>query len=345
MVGMRDDWPVPQVGPGELLVQVHAVALAPGDVRMLSGATRLMQKPKSFPYIGGGDCAGVVVAVGSDQSDGHDKFSVGDEIYATFVDPNPLGCLAEYCVVRQTLASRKPHNITFLEASTLGSSGVTAQTLVEAADIKPGERVLVVGGTGGVGSFTVQLLKASGASFVAATSSLPSLALELGADLAIDYTKENWWEHPALTASPELRVDVLIDLVADKDMWREAKKCTAVKSAREGGRWIATMFDPYPRVHNYFHVIGLVGPMVGRLLWGSMNKSIPAYKLIQGLPHDSDAHPKFRRLTEKIEDGRARVVLDPAGPFPLTTEGLRAAYTLQKSRHAKGKVVVEVSST
>jgi NADPH:quinone reductase-like Zn-dependent oxidoreductase len=76
-------------------------------------------------------CAGIVVAVGTEQSDKLDKFDVGDQVCATFVSPNPLGCLAEYCVVKQALTAKKPSNHSFLEASTLCSSAVTAQTLVE----------------------------------------------------------------------------------------------------------------------------------------------------------------------------------------------------------------------
>ena len=222
-ISMKQDWPVPRPGAGELLLRVHAVALAPGDARMQSGDARLMQKPKAFPYIPGGDCCGVVVAVGPKQSAEHDSFAVGDRVYATFVDPNPLGCLAEYCVVKQALAANKPEGLSFLEASTLGSSAVTAQTVVE-THVRPGDRVLVLGGTGGVGCFVVQLAKAAGASFVAATSSQPGLLLELGADRAVDYTAEQWWDLPEFMGGDN-RFDVIVDLVGGKEAWKQAKSC------------------------------------------------------------------------------------------------------------------------
>jgi NADPH:quinone reductase-like Zn-dependent oxidoreductase len=309
-----------------------------------------MQKPKAFPYIGGGDCSGVVVAVGAKQSAKHDKFDMGDQVYATFVSPNPLGCLAEYCVVKQALAAKKPAGLSFLEASTLASSAVTAQTLVE-THVQRGDRVLVLGGTGGVGCFLVQMAKAAGASFVAATSSKPRLLAELGVDRAVDYSAEKWWDLPEFMG--ELRFDVIVDLVGGKESWEQAKRCKVVKSAREGGRFATTTFDnPNPRIHNCFHVIGFMLPLMGHMLWAGVNKSIPAFKLTQGVPNQSDAQPKFRRLNEKFlqtagdggpESESLRVVLDPAGPFSFSAQGLKDGYNLQNSRHVKGKAVVELA--
>lgn len=344
-ISMKQDWPVPRPGAGELLLRVHAVALAPGDARMQSGDTRLFQKPKAFPYIPGGDCCGVVVAVGPKQSAKHDSFAVGDRVYATYVEPNPLGCLAEYCVVKQALAANKPEGLSFLEASTLGSSAVTAQTVVE-THVRPGDRVLVLGGTGGVGCFVVQLAKSAGASFVAATSSQPELALALGADRAVDYAAEQWWDLPEFMGD-ENRFDVVVDLVGGKESWKQAKRCKVVKSGRHGGRFATTTFDnPFPRFHNWFQVVPFVLPVMGRLMWTGVNTFIPAYKLTLGVVNSRDAQPKYRRLNEKFlgADSSAplRVVLDPAGPFPFTAEGVRAGFHLQKSRHVKGKAVVEL---
>lgn len=342
MISVRDDWPVPEAGPGELLIQVHAVALAPGDVRMLSGETRLMQKPRAFPYIGGGDCAGIVVAVGTKQSDALNKFDVGDEVYATFVSPNPLGCLAEYCVVQQALTSKKPSSLSFMEASTLCSSAVTAQTVVDTG-VRRGDRVLVLGGTGGVGSFVVQLVKSAGASFVAATSSKPSLLHDLGADLVIDYTHQNWWEHPQFT---DKRLDVIIDLVGGEEMWKQAKRCKVIKNARQGGRCITTTFDnPHMQIKSYSQALGFISSVLCRLIYTAFYKSIPAYTPIQGVPKENDAQEKYQRLNEKFQGDAQpvlRVVLDPAGPFSLTADGLKAAYSLQKSRHVHGKAVVQI---
>ena len=98
-------------------------------------------------------------------------------------------------------------------------------------------------------------------------------------------------------------------------------------------------------MHYWFHVIPFLLPLMGRLMWTGVNKFIPAYKLTQGVVNPRNAQPKYRRLNEKFrgsESESLRVVLDPAGPFPFTAEGLRAGFHLQKSRHVKGKAVVEL---
>lgn len=248
-------------------------------------------------------------------------------------------------MVKQALAANKPEGLSFLEASALSSSAVTAQTVVE-THVRPGDRVLVLGGTGGVGCFVVQLAKSAGASFVAATSSQPELALALGADRAVDYAAEQWWDLPEFMGD-ENRFDVVVDMVGGKESWKQAKRCKVVKSARQGGRFATTTFDnPFPRFHNWFQAVPFVLPVMGRLMWTGVNTFIPAYKLTQGVVNPRDAQPKYRRLNEKFlgADSSAplRVVLDPAGPFPFTAEGVRAGFHLQKSRHVKGKAVVEL---
>jgi NADPH:quinone reductase-like Zn-dependent oxidoreductase len=105
----------------------------------------------------------------------------------------------------------------------------------------------------------VQLAKAAGASFVAATSSQPSLLLDDGVDLAIDYTNQNWWEHPQFT---DERLDVIIDLVGGKEMWRQAKRCKVIKNAQQGGRCVTTTFDnPHMRIASYSQAMGFVLPL------------------------------------------------------------------------------------
>jgi hypothetical protein len=112
------------------------------------------------------------------------------------------------------------------------------------------------------------------------------------------------------------------------------------------GVCVTTTFDnPHMRIASYCQAMGFVLPLLCRLIWTAVHKSIPAYTPTQGVPNEKDAQPKYKRLNAKFEDSAQpalRVVLDPAGPFPLTAEGLKAAYLLQKSRHVKGKAVVQI---
>ncbi|CAK9100641.1 NADPH-dependent alkenal/one oxidoreductase [Durusdinium trenchii] len=334
MIDVTEDAPVPKPGKGEVLIKVRAVALAPGDVRFLGGETRLVQRPKRFPYTGGGDVSGEVVQVGK----GVTSLHPGDAIYATFVTPKPIGCLAEFAVVKAALAAKKPDALSFEEACTLGSSAATALKIAKV--INPGDRVLVLGGTGGVGCFLVQLARDAGASFVAATSSKLELLESLGVDRAINYPTENWWEIPEFQTN---RFDVVVDLVCGRHTYAMWRRSVAMKNKREGGRFVTTMGpNPHPQVRNVLDLFKLIGSMVSLQMSAKLH-SWSRLVMVNGVPTFKDRGQPFVELNDKIAAGKLRVVLDPAGPFPFTTDGIRSAYALQKSRHAKGKVVVQIS--
>merc|ERR1719174_2024355 len=115
---MSTDHPRPKRGKGQMLINVQACSLAPGDVRTMSGLTKFLQMPKSgFPYVPGGDVVGIVVEADPECS----KFSVGDCVVARFHDA-PSGGLAEYCVVKTSLAAIKPEALTTVEAAALPAS-------------------------------------------------------------------------------------------------------------------------------------------------------------------------------------------------------------------------------
>merc|ERR1719195_2271950 len=184
---MHEAWPRPVRGKGQMLLRVQACSLAPGDVRTMSGLTKLAQMPKSgFPYVPGGDVVGVVEEADPDCT----KFKVGDAVVCRF-HGTPCGGLGQYYAAKTSLAAIKPVSISTVEAAALPASVVVAFIVVQKW-VKHHDRVLVLGATGGVGSHVVQLLKSAGASFVAATASIIERLKPKDIDRAINYTVENW---------------------------------------------------------------------------------------------------------------------------------------------------------
>lgn len=172
----------------EILVQVHAAGLNPIDNMILTG----MFKPVlqfQLPATIGSDLAGVVTQVGSQVT----RFKVGDAVFASIFDTGQ-GALAEFAVVPQSAAALKPANLDFVEAASIPMVGLTSwQALKERADIQSGQKVFIPAGSGGIGTFAIQLAKYFGAT-VATTTSSKNLALvkSLGADEVIDYTSEEF---------------------------------------------------------------------------------------------------------------------------------------------------------
>ncbi|CAO2175592.1 unnamed protein product [Urochloa humidicola] len=188
--------PVPPVGEDQVLVKVVAAALNPVDAKRRAGKFQATDSP--LPTVPGYDVAGVVVKVG-EQVKGLKK---GDEVYGMISEkplegPKQSGSLAEYTAVEEKLLARKPNGIDFVQAAGLPLAILTASQGLEKAGIAAGKSVLVLGGAGGVGSLAIQLAKqVYGASKVAATASTNKIELlkSLGADVTIDYTKENFDE-------------------------------------------------------------------------------------------------------------------------------------------------------
>ncbi|KAM1239295.1 hypothetical protein ACFX2J_044756 [Malus domestica] len=188
----------------------------------------------SPPTVPGYDVAGVVVKVGSRVT----KFNVGDEVYGDLNEkaidkPKKIGSLAEYTAAEERVLALKPKNLSFVKAASLPLAIETAYEGLERVEFSAGKSILVLGGAGGVGTHVIQLAKhVFGASKVAATASTKKLDLlrSFGADLAIDYTKENFEDLPE-------KFDVVYDAVGETDR--------ALKAVKEGGK-VLTIVPPAP---------------------------------------------------------------------------------------------------
>ncbi|XP_078153832.1 2-methylene-furan-3-one reductase-like [Carex rostrata] len=213
---------VPEIKDDQVLVKVAAAALNPVDFKRRLGIFKATDSP--LPTVPGYDVAGTVVKVGSQVK----SLKEGDEVYGDVCEkaldgPKQYGSLAEYVAVEEKLLALKPKNLDFAQAAGLPLAIETANEGLERAGFGPGKSILVLGGAGGVGSLVIQLAKhVFGASRVAATASTGKLELikSLGADLAIDYTKENFEELPE-------KFDVVYDAVGQCEK--------AVKAIKEGG--------------------------------------------------------------------------------------------------------------
>src|SRR6266496_440147 len=180
--------PRPEPKDDQLLVRVIAAGVNPVDGMIRSGMFAKEGK-RGFPIILGGDVAGVVEKVGSKIT----KFKAGDPVFA-YVSLDNSGGYAQYALVTEREAAPKPKSLTYVEAAAVPVVAMTAcQALVDTAKLSGGQTVLIHGGSGGVGSFAIQIAKARGAKVIATASTANQDFLkQLGADVAIDYTKQKF---------------------------------------------------------------------------------------------------------------------------------------------------------
>jgi NADPH:quinone reductase-like Zn-dependent oxidoreductase len=212
----------PEIADNEVLVRVHAAGLDRGTWHMMSGKPYLMRfigfgfrRPKN--PVPGIDVAGTVAAVGSEVT----KFAVGDEVYGM-----SRGSFAEYAAVLESKVALKPANLTFEQAAVVPiSAGTALQAVVDSGRVEAGQKVLVLGASGGVGSFAVQLAKAFGADVtgVASTAKL-DLVRSLGADHVIDYTQSDF-------ADTAHNYDLILDMGGNPSLSRLRRALTPTGTA------------------------------------------------------------------------------------------------------------------
>jgi NADPH:quinone reductase-like Zn-dependent oxidoreductase len=299
----------PEIGDGEVLVHVHAASIHVGDVIVMTGSPYLvrlgtgLRRPKN--QVPGTDIAGTVEAVGKDVK----GLRRGDEVFGWCT-----GAFAEYASASEDHLALKPANLTFDQAAAVGVSATTAlQLLRDDGQLQPGQRVLINGASGGVGTFAVQIAKAFGAEVtgVCSTRNL-ELVRSIGADHVIDYTKEDFRK-----GGP--RYDLILDNVGDHSM-AATRRALAPKGkllSNGGG-----------------HAGGALGRVI-RLAIVSM------FVRQQGKPSlKAQNRPDLHVLKELVEAGAITPVID--GTYPLS-ETPRAIGRVAGG-HARGTVVVAIDA-
>jgi len=289
----------------EVLVKVHAASIQPTDIRFRTGTPYMARvlgglfKPKN--QILGCDYSGTVEATGKNV----DEYSIGDEVYGQL--DNRTGTHAEYISVTMKEVSPKPKNLTFVEAASVGVAGTMAlQCLRDHGEIQQGQKVLVNGASGGIGTFAVQIAKSYGTEVtgVCSTANL-EMVKSIGADHVIDYTKEDFTERVD-------EYDIIFDAVR-KNTFANCKNALTSK-----GIYVTTEFGP------------------GIILQMKMNSNPNGKRMVGMLGNIDPADLVI--LAGLIEAGKIRPVIDRT--YPL--EEIADAHRYVEKGHAKGKVIMKM---
>jgi NADPH:quinone reductase-like Zn-dependent oxidoreductase len=298
----------PGIGNGDVLVRVLAASAHVGDWHVMTGLPYLgrmafgLRAPKA--RVRGTDVAGRVEAVGKDVP----RFKPGAEVFGTC-----NGSFAEYATARPDKLAPKPANLTFEQAATVSTSGCTALQALRVGKVQPGQKVLIIGAAGGVGSFAVQIAKAFGAHVTGVCStSKVDLVRSIGADEVIDYTRDDF-------AEAGQRYDVILDIAGNRSVSHLRRALArrghlVIVGGEGGGRWFG----------------------IGRQLRASLLSMFVGQKL--GTFIGKATGDDLVVLKELIEAGKVTPVIGATYPLSEVPEAIRYL----EEGHARGKVVVTV---
>jgi NADPH:quinone reductase-like Zn-dependent oxidoreductase len=312
--------PDPELRAGDVLVEVHAAGVNPLDFKIRNGEFKLVL-PYRLPLILGNEVAGVVVRVGSRVR----RFKPGDEVYARPAKDR-IGSFAEFISMDEDAVAIKPKGLTMEEAASIPLVGLTAwQVLIERANLKRGQKVLIHAGSGGVGTLAIQLAKHVGA-IVATTTSTANLdwVKALGADIVIDYSKDDF---ATLLSDYDVVLNSLGGEVLEKSL----------QVLKPGGKLISISGPPDADLAKDLGSSWILRQIM-RLLSYRIRKKAQRQRVSYSFLFMRASGDQLREIGRLIDSGTIRPVVDRVLPFEATNEAL--AY-VERGR-AKGKVVVKV---
>ncbi len=312
--------PTPEINEYEVLAEIHAASINPIDFKIRDGKVKMLLKYE-MPLILGNDFSGVIVKTGAKVT----RFKVGDEIYAR-PRKNKIGTFAEYIAIHEDDVALKPKNLSFEEAASIPLVGLTSyQALHDIMQLQKGQKILIHAGSGGVGTFAIQLAKIMGAT-VATTASEAgeNLVKSLGADEIINYKKEKF-------------EDILKNYDAVFDTL--------------GGTTLEKSFDIIKSEGNIVSVSGMPNARFGKEFGSGFFKTLLfslASKKITALEKKHNAQYSFlfmkpsgdqlRIIANYIEAGQIKPIIDRIFPF----EDAQKAMEYSESGRAKGKIIVKI---
>src|SRR5207248_4674880 len=314
------DTPDPELREDDVLVQVHAAGVNLLDSKIRNGEFKRIL-PYRLPLILGHDVAGIVVRVGSRVR----RFKPGDEVYARPA-VGRIGAFAEFIAINEADVAIKPRALTMEDAASIPLVGLTAwQALIERANLKRGQKVLIHAGSGGVGTFAIQLAKHVGATVATTTSTANvDLVRRLGADIVIDYKKEDF-----------------ADVLRDYDVvLNSLDKVTLEKSLRvlqPGGQLISISGPPDAAFARSIGASWVVRTIIGILSYRIQAKAKRRQTHYSFLFMRANGD-QLTKITALVDDGIIRPVLDRVFPFASTKEAM--AYV--EAGRARGTVVVSL---
>lgn len=314
------EMPEPELRDDEVLVKVHAAGVNLLDSKIKSGEFKLIL-PYRLPIILGHDVAGVVVRIGPRVR----QFKPGDEVYSR-PDDFRIGAFAEFIAIKETSLAIKPKALTMEEAASIPLVGLTAwQALIEKASLKKGQKVFIQAGSGGVGTFAIQLAKHVGA-IVATTTSTANVdwVKRLGADIVIDYKKDDF----------EKRLHDYDVVLNSQDSETLSKSLSVLKP---GGKLISISGPPDPAFGEEIGAPWFVKSIMRLLSFGIRRKAKRSSVSFSFLFMKANGG-QLREITALIDSGAIRPVVDRVFPF----ESSREAMDYVETGRAKGKVVVKM---
>ncbi|MBW1960333.1 MAG: NADP-dependent oxidoreductase [Deltaproteobacteria bacterium] len=325
------DWPMPEPKSGEVRIRVRAISVNPVDYKMRKGLI-----PSELPVVLGRDVVGTVDAVGENVSD----FKTGDEVFAVLIGPRSNGAYAQYVTTPVDFVCPKPNNLSAEQAATLGVAGMTAyEAVIKKADVKSGERILVTGGAGGVGSFAIPLIRHCDAGIILATTSGGGSAEHLNQKLGVPSEHLIHYPNQSLERLEEQvqeltegqGVSVAFDFVGGQ------MKKLCFNAVGFDGRVVSIVEEPPDFEFNIWRAD--TSPMFARST--SFHFVALSARARNGGRKDWSVYGEsMRALTRLIENGTIPVpeVMELGD---LSEESIRRAHTLLEAGRVKGKVVLK----
>ncbi|KOS68969.1 NADPH:quinone reductase [Lysinibacillus contaminans] len=311
--------PVPKVGNNEVLVKIHAASINPLDTKIRKGELKLLLH-YDMPLTLGNDFAGTIIEVGKDVT----KFSVGDEVYGR-PRSNKIGTFAEYLSVHEDDIAIKPKNLSFEEAASIPLVGLTSyQALYDILKVKNNQKILIHAGSGGVGTFAIQLAKEMGA-YVATTASEGSnLAKSLGADEVINYKTENFEDIIK-------NYDAVIDTIGGSTLEK------SFLTIKKGGKIVSISGTPNGRFAKEMglgHFKKMLLSLASAKLTSLEKKHDVEYTFLF-MKHSGQ---QLQVLTELLESRKIKPTIDKIFTFEEATKAMNYVETGK----SKGKVILTI---
>jgi alcohol dehydrogenase len=318
--GRIGEMPDPELREDDVLVQVHAAGVNPLDFKIKSGEFKMILRYR-LPLILGNDLAGVVIQVGRRVR----RFKIGDKVYAR-PPKDRIGSFAGLIAINEDAVALMPRNLTMEEAASIPLTGLTAwQALVGVASLTKGQKVLIHAGSGGVGTFAIQLAKHLGATVATTTSAANfDLVKSLGADIAIDYKTTDF--------TKVLRdYDVVLNSLGTDTLNK------SLDVLKPGGKLISISGPPdaaFAKAQGANRFLTLVM----RFLSYGIRKKARRHRCSYSFVFMKPSGEQLGEITSLIEAGVIRPVVDRVFPFDATS----AALAYLETGRTKGKVVVKV---
>ena len=320
------DVPAPEPAEKEILVRVRASSLNIDDIHFAEGTffggLYPSRASSEKPTISGVDVAGTVVRTGP----GVQGFKAGDDVLGFLMPGSGRGAWAEYCCLKESLALRKPDGYSYAEAAACAIGGKTAASAVSCARVSPGQRGIVLGASGGIGSIVVQILARLGARVTGVCSGANrEMVLSLGAESVIDYTKGDFAAQAGAGSA-----DFIIDCVGGRDT-----ESQSLRVLKKSGRFV-TLCGPEKYIgERRLGKAGIAG-MLGYVLWRYIVSSLSGPKYIMGGLGSS-----LEPLQRLVLDSGIKPPIDRVLAFD--EKAVREGLAHLGTHRARGKIVIEIS--